>query len=68
MNIFEKIFGNLKLVFKFLNRDNSPSNKSSISNSSGNIVQQAARDFNIGVGHSEKFCTSYIVNIEQAAN
>lgn len=53
MSIFEKLIGEIKIRFNFLNRRSSPSNKASLKSSAGNIVQQAGRDLNIGVGHSE---------------
>ena len=52
MNIFEKVIGELKLKFSFLNRRNSPSNRTTLKRSSGNTVQQAGRDLNINAGHS----------------
>lgn len=53
MSIFEKLIGEIKIRFNFLNRRSSPSNKASLKSSAGNIVHQAGRDLNIGVGHSE---------------
>lgn len=46
MNIFEKLFGELKIKFSFLNRRNSPSSKASLKKSSAGNV--AGRDINIG--------------------
>ncbi len=60
MNIFEKLVGEVKLISRFLNRSNSPSNKASLKSSTGNIVQQAGRDLNIGVGNNE-----FISNLEK---
>ena len=52
-SIFEKIFDNLSMVFSFLNRDHSPSNKAVIKHSSVGSVQQAGRDI-----HNTSFVNS----------
>lgn len=53
MSIFDKLLG--KLSMSFLNRQNSPSNKSSFKNSSANFVPQAGHDVNVNVGPGTDF-------------
>jgi len=47
-SFLDKLFGKLGLNFSFLNRKQSPSNKATLKESSGNTIQQAGRDMYVG--------------------
>lgn len=53
-SFFDKLFGEIKTRFNFLNRNNSNSNKLLLDGSDENIVNQAGRDINIGVENNNE--------------